>query len=749
MKDAQKPDHKNLHTLLIWLKEGRFVIPDFQREFEWEPWDINLLIRSIILDYYIGSLLLWKGTSQNVSALSCEPVYGYRGEGRPEYIVLDGQQRLSALYYAFICPDVPYPRRVKRAHFFIDVKRFSNEEYDDAFRYEWQSQRLLKLLNDTQSQYAEHQFPLSVFGEEGFALPNWLQGYEKYWQERAKEAAEKGDTSGVEEATINAQNAKLFSKHLEGISNQYQISYIELDRDIPVEKVCDIFTKINSSGIQLDVFDLMNALLKPHLDEGEPSLKAMWRLATPRLAFIESEKMNVYILQVMSIIRQSYCSPKYLYYLLPNHKKPIRLPDGKRDSEILVPDIKDFKKRWNHAIDSLENAIRILRHPNEYGVIAFRFLPYVGLIPAFTALQADVLTHDPATRLDAQRKIRHWYWASVFTNRYSGSVESTSARDFQEVRAWFDDDTAEPALIQEFKARFINLDLYKEVKRGSSIYNAIFNLFIIHDARDWISGMSAQNEDLDDHHIVPVSWGERNLKGKNLSIHTILNRTPLTKDTNRNFIRDRLPNEYLPDLIAKNGDKAVRAILEAHFISPTAQKILLRTPFTPKDYEEFITERQRTLRHAIEDLLIKERLDLPPHLRELDDQIEQTELKLRKIISDGLNNDPSKLPHQILQDLIDFIQRAVKKNAALDIGNYKSLSSMLEFSDLRELQNIIMGKTTWPIFETRFGNKERLNVKFDQFAELRNNIRHSRTVDEITRKEGEAAILWFNQVLNK
>ena len=26
-------------------------------------------------------------------------------------------------------------------------------------------------------------------------------------------------------------------------------------------------------------------------------------------------------------------------------------------------------------------------------------------------------------------------------------------------------------------------------------------------------------------------------------------------------------------------------------------------------------------------------------------------------------------------------------------------------------------------------------------------IRHSRTVDEVTRKEGEAAILWFEKVL--
>jgi hypothetical protein len=55
----------------------------------------------------------------------------------------------------------------------------------------------------------------------------------------------------------------------------------------------------------------------------------------------------------------------------------------------------------------------------------------------------------------------------------------------------------------------------------------------------------------------------------------------------------------------------------------------------------------------------------------------------------------------------------------------------------------------WPHFEAAFANKEALAAKFDQLAELRNSIRHSRSVTEITRMEGEAAILWFNQVLGK
>lgn len=68
MKDAQKPDHISLNTLITRLREGRFVIPDFQREFEWRPADVRELMRSIFLDYYIGvkrkegeAAILWFG----------------------------------------------------------------------------------------------------------------------------------------------------------------------------------------------------------------------------------------------------------------------------------------------------------------------------------------------------------------------------------------------------------------------------------------------------------------------------------------------------------------------------------------------------------------------------------------------------------------------------------------------------------------------------------------------------------------
>ena len=80
---------------------------------------------------------------------------------------------------------------------------------------------------------------------------------------------------------------------------------------------------------------------------------------------------------------------------------------------------------------------------------------------------------------------------------------------------------------------------------------------------------------------------------------------------------------------------------------------------------------------------------------------------------------------------------------------YQTLKGNLEYCDLRELQDTITSKKIWPEFQSRFSNKETLRGKFDQLAELRNSIRHSRTVDEVTRMEGEASLLWFKEVLER
>ena len=98
----------------------------------------------------------------------------------------------------------------------------------------------------------------------------------------------------------------------------------------------------------------------------------------------------------------------------------------------------------------------------------------------------------------------------------------------------------------------------------------------------------------------------------------------------------------------------------------------------------------------------------------------------------------SSRPPEAAGQAVGRMQAAAKKDAAFDLAHHQALPGMLEFFDLRELQDTIMSKALWPLFEPRFANKQTLATKFDQLAELRNGVRHSRAVGDIMRKEGEA-----------
>ena len=728
MQNAQKPDHRNLLTILNWLKEGRFVIPDFQREFEWYPWDINALIRSIFMDYYIGSLLLWRGKEENFEALSCEPVYGWEGqeEGNRDYIVLDGQQRLTALYYAFHAPDIRAPKRKSRYLYFIDLKALREDRHDEAFIYDWK-QHGLNVLQNQEAQFKEHWFPLALIGKDssGYQLHEWTNNYARYWQET-------GDPDA-------AAFAASFGKLLYEVLSNYQIVFIELDQDVSIDKICDIFTQINSRGIRLDIFDLLNALLKPKGIQ----LKQLWREAKDRLDFVASDRLNIYVLQTMSIALQAYCSPRYLYYLIPGQKR------GSHGEKVLISDTENFMKQWHNAVSAMEKAVTLLRDPREYGAVTSNLLPYTSILPVFSVLQETTEKLPVEERLRAKTKIRLWYWSSVFTNRYSGSVESTATRDYLELRRWFDDDESIPQAVTEFEHSAPYLDLKRETNRVSAVYKGVLNLVAIKGARDWIGGAHPSYELIDDHHIVPRSWG---IKNGIANIDSVLNRTLLMPETNRSIIADKLPNEYLPELIARNSEAVMQQVLSSHLISDRALEILLRQPFTPDDFAEFVSEREKAVRDELDLLLMADRISdahaVPPPIQMLDADIEAIERKLRDLIAKTLQGDPKQLPQHVRDKIDRRLQSILKKNPSR-ADDFQSLAELLELADLRELQDVLQAKRIWPQVAPVFGGKETLIQRFGQLAELRNAIRHSRRIDPVVRKEAEAAILWFKQTLGE
>ncbi len=741
MKNAPKPDHVSLQSLVTRLREGHYVIPDFQREFEWEPKDILELMRSLFLDYYVGSLLLWKGRQDTFASLACQPLDGFQGNGQNnrQHIVLDGQQRLSAMYYAFMAPPINAPKRKVRYLYFIRIDKFVNDEPDEAFIYNW-TRWGVNLLANREAQFAQRTFPLAAISD-SWALPSWFADYEAFWVRQRDEADAAGQHDEREEAQRAIDQGKEFVAYLRELLEDYQIAYIELDQDLEIDKICDTFTRINTRGIRLDVFDLMNALLRPK----DVRLKDMWREVAPDLEFIRSDNANVYVLQVMSLLVQEYCSPKYIYYLLPGAKRRFRAADGSLTDHVLISDGDDFTQRWSESVEIIKSAVARLSNPQDFGAISPRFLPYVSIVPAFSAALHAAAAAPPADRLAANLKVRDWYWASVFTNRYSGSVESTAARDVLDVKQWIQDEDAKPDVINEFSQWLATLDLRGETRSGRATYNGVINLLVLNGARDWVSNAPPNADDVDDHHIIPKSWGRWN--GLGSRIDSILNRAPLSSETNRDIIGSRHPNEYLPEWIASQGKENVRAILRTHLISDAAFDILCRDPFDGDDFEEFLTERQRTIQDAIGALLVRGRLDLSPDLRDLDSRIEAVELEVRRLIDRTVAGNETQLPDHVRAKIKGRIDGALRKQPGLAPDEFERLDRRLEYADLHELEAVIVNKTLWQDFKSTFGAPQQVQQRFTQLGDLRNAIRHSRTANAVTKKDGEAAILWFEQAL--
>jgi hypothetical protein len=585
MKNLESIDKKSLQSIINILKENKFGIPDFQRDFEWGPWDVTELIKSIFEDYYIGTLLLWRSSKENTDYLSCEPIYGAPNKKDFDHIVLDGQQRLSALYYAFFAPDKNFPRRKSKFYYYVKIDKLLSENYDEAFYYDISSKNADEIFSTKEKQFELKIFPLKLFSSSGFGIPKWIEEYKQYWDKKESNTAE-------------AEKEKLMDI-MGALLTEYEISYIELDKQISVEKVCDIFQKINSTGLDLNIFDLMNALLRPK----DIFLRKSWDEVANGFdgKIPSSDKVKIYVLQVISILEQNYCAPKFLYYLIPGAIKQEKNQAGKIEKKVLIESKQEFCDHWNNSIKAMDESLKILNNHSDLGAINPNFFPYPTMLPIFTALNIEINNGGYEDRNGVQKKIRQWYWSSIFTKNYSSSVESQMAKDYIAMKNWFKHDENIPEVVLEARKTYKSLELEKENSSNSAIYKGIFCILVRNGAQDFTTFQDPIYTSLEDHHIVPKSWG---IKNGVYEINSILNRTPISDNTNKKVILDKLPNKYLNLVFEKNKDEgSVNKMLKSHFINKDILQILMRKDFCPDDFREYILLRKKLIIDKIGELI--------------------------------------------------------------------------------------------------------------------------------------------------
>jgi hypothetical protein len=545
------PDKRRVIGLVEQGHEGKICLPNFQRDFVWTREEVADLVRSIVRGYFIGSLLLLRCDANNppfapIFLRGAKPAYR---EPRPELLVLDGQQRLSSLIYALTAPDLSLKDSSQRRWFFVNLDVLLTEPDSDEIVFD-RARRELRGLDIRDTQFEQRILPCTELLTQQ-AFYNWRDGYDDWARANDPEAHDQY-RSVWRDGWTSAVSA----------FQTFEVPLVELPRvddsdNESIGRVCAIFEKLNSTGVDLSVYDLLTARLyrsgiRLH-DLWSEACKTNPRLRAWSKGKADEHKFGVLVLRTLALLRGLDPKPRILIDLLPA----------------------DFETDFRRASAAIERALELttLVGADGFGVFAEKWLPGFGLIPILAALRAEIDTR----RLGEQERadLRHWYWCNVFLERYSSAVESKSRKDYLEMtRHWFENGP-EPEVFREAQ-NWIGAPGFRirsSASYASAVYSGAFCLLALRRAQDWRRGEDIRLQELQDHHIFPQAFLRRHEITKRVDVNSIANRTLISNETNGK-IKDKAPADYLRDTdIFPSGARA--DLLGPHFVDEATLPLLL------------------------------------------------------------------------------------------------------------------------------------------------------------------------------
>lgn len=572
-----------IETLLTWVKSGEIAIPEIQRPFVWEATKVRNLLDSLYRGYPVGYLIAWRNPTVKLKD-------GSSSAGKR--VLIDGQQRVTALMAALLGQQVvtkDYEQVRIRIAFNPLEEKFEVSNPAITKNTAW--------ITDVGEVFAP--------GARLFDLVN----------------AYCARNLGTDQGTV----FQIIEK-LRKITNNL-VGVIELDGDLDIETVTEIFIRVNSAGAELSQADFaMSKIASNESYSGNTLRKAIdyfCHLAVAPEFYGKIKENDTAFASTDFFKKMEWLKNENDDIYDPSYTDMLRVAFTSEFKRGKLSDLVALLSGRNFETKQFEDSIAEQSFGRlKVGVINFinetHFKRFVMIIRSAGFVDASLIGSQNALNFayilyltlraqgkppaDIETAVRKWFVMSMLTGRYSGSPESTIDFDIRQMHDQGFDAYGAVTFAGEMSDAFWNTLLPQQMNTSSSSspYFRVFQAaqvklgdhgFLSRDisVRDLILNKS------DVHHLYP----RNHLKGQGLNrgrYNQIANYA-LTQTEINIAISDESPEIYFKQIVeqCEGGKEKFGGItdimeLRANFAENCIPQSMMSA--NVPDYDSFLEERR-------------------------------------------------------------------------------------------------------------------------------------------------------------
>lgn len=571
-----------VEDLLRDVEIGKIGLPDLQRPFVWPDSKVRNLLDSMMKGYPIGYIMLWSSPEdyENTGQIGRnEKIYR-----QPDDLVIDGQQRLTALLAAMHgveIRDKNYSVRRMRIAFNPLTKEFAVWTQAYERNPEW-----ISAISSVFEADREHS----------------TSKFRKAYIRQANEGRERNgkDPLTDEEEDIVEQNINNLLNL--GI---YTLPTLKINSKADEEDVAEIFVRVNSGGTKLTEKNFIETLLAVFDNEVHDRIGAFCaesRIPAERTSYnhiIAVDPSHLIRIAVGVAFRRARL--KYAYMLLRG--KDLR--SGVTSTKTREDNLAKFKDGLALATD-LNNWHAFLNLFPRAGYLKGSIVASTNAVVFSYVLYLIGKCSYKVPPMKLNQVITKWIFMATVTLFYTGSTESEVEKQFADLRDVKNADEFVSYLESVIETRFT--DDYFAYTLPSSLegssanspawFGYVASLIVLGTpmlfstaplSQHFVVGSNGGKSSIDKHHIFPKNYltqiGYDNDRDRN----QIANFTYLDYNTNID-IGDKAPAEYVGEYRQKLGEAGYAL---------TCKQNALPLGFEEMEYQDFLRQRRLIMAETV------------------------------------------------------------------------------------------------------------------------------------------------------